>query len=370
MMEKQDKILIVDDIPQNIAVLNEILKDSYKVSVALNGEKALELANAVEQPDLILLDIMMPAMDGYDVCRQLKAKNKTSEIPVIFVTTLGEVEDETEGLALGAVDYLTKPVNSAIVKARIKSQIELKKARDYLKNQNVILDRMVKERTEELMLTQDVTIQCLASLAETRDNETGGHIRRTQNYIRVLAEELRKDEKHKEFLTDSNIDLIYKSAPLHDIGKVGIPDRILLKPGKLTDEEFEIMKKHTVFGRDAIETAEKQLGSNSFLKFAKEIAYNHHEKWDGSGYPNGIKAIHIPISARFMALVDVYDALISKRVYKPPFPHSKAVAIIQDGAGSHFDPGITAAFSNITEKFRLIGLKYADSDEEKEALAL
>ena len=266
---------------------------------------------------------MMPNMDGYEVCRRLKENEATGDIPVIFVTAKSDVEDETKGFDVGGVDYITKPISPPIVLSRVRTHLELKRARQFLKNQNEILDQKVKERTRELTLTQDVTILSLASLAETRDNETGGHIRRTQNYVRLLAEELITHPKFVGVLDDNTVNLLYKSAPLHDIGKVGVPDRILLKPGKLTDDEFEEMRKHTTLGRDAILNAEKGFGENiesSFLSYAREIAYTHHEKWDGSGYPTGISGENIPVSGRLMALADVYDALISKRVYKPPFP--------------------------------------------------
>ncbi len=369
-MEEKKRILLVDDIPQNISLLNEILKESYTISATTNGEKAVKIAQSEAPPDLILLDIVMPEMGGYEVCRQLKNDEGTKDIPIIFVTTKSEVEDETMGLELGAVDYLIKPVNPAIVQARVKNHLELKEAREYLKNQNIILEEKVVERTQELIITQDVTIQCMASLAETRDNETGGHIRRTQNYVRALAEKLSEKEKYRNILDFRTIDLLQKSAPLHDIGKVGIPDSILLKPGKLTEEEFEEMKKHTTLGRDAIATAEIQLGTTSFLASAKKIAYSHHEKWDGSGYPEGVSGEAIPLSGRLMALSDVYDALISKRVYKPPFPHSKAVSIIEEESGSHFDPDLVEAFSSISEEFREIALEFADGEEEREVLSL
>ncbi len=208
----------------------------------------------------------------------------------------------------------------------------------------------------------------MASLTETRDPETGGHIKRTQNYIKALAESLKNQPKFKSILNDEIIELLYKSAPLHDIGKVGVPDEILLKPGKLTAEEFEEMKKHTVYGRDAIAATEKKLGDGSFLHFAIELVYTHHEKWDGSGYPMGIKEEEIPLSGRLMALADTYDALISKRVYKPPFSHEKAIEIIMEGKGTHFDPDLVDAFLKIEEIFRQIAIKYADSEEERSVL--
>ncbi len=357
----KQRILIVDDTSENIDVLVDVLSD-YKRSVANNGKKALAIATSDKPPDLILLDIMMPGIDGYEVCKRLKTFEKTKEIPVIFLTAMTSEESETKGLELGAVDYITKPISPPIVKERVKNHLELKLARECLKNQNVVLEEKVRERTKDLVLTQDVTIFSLAVLAEYRDPETGGHIKRTQNYIKALAKKLQKNKKFIGILDDQTIELLYKSAPLHDIGKVAVPDSILLKPGKLNDEEFEEMKKHTVYGRDAILAAEKMLGKEmTFLRYAREIAYGHQEKWDGSGYPQGIKGDDIPLSARLMALADVYDALRSKRVYKPAFPHHKAVEIISGGKGKHFDPVLVDTFLEIEDEFRNIALEYADS---------
>ncbi len=354
-------ILVVDDISENIELLEAILSLDYKVKVALNGEKALEIVRSKEPPELILLDIMMPDMDGYEVCRRLKASAVTKKIPVIFVTAKSEVTDETRGFEVGAVDYITKPVSPSIVRARVKTHLTLY-------DQNRMLEEKVKERTKELAHTQDVTIHGLAVLAETRDNETGGHIMRTQRYILALAEYLVAHFKFRDFLDNDTIELLFKSAPLHDIGKVGVSDSILLKPGKLTHEEFEEMKKHTTYGQKAIIKAEEALGrdrSNSFLRFAREIAYAHHEKWDGSGYPQGLTEDDIPIPGRLMAVADVYDALISRRVYKPPFPHEKAVAIMAEGRGTHFDPDMIDALLELEKGFRQIASKFADFEEER-----
>jgi len=354
-------VLVVDDAETNIDILMETLGDDYDVSVAMDGESALESV-ASDRPDLILLDIIMPGMDGYEVCKRLKDDETTRNIPVIFLTAMTEVQDEAKGLALGAVDYVTKPFSPELVKSRVHNQLELKRHRDHL-------EELVKERTREVELTREVTIESMATLAEYRDPETGGHIQRTKNYVRLLAEHLKGHPKFKDFMDDETIELLYKSAPLHDIGKVGVKDSILLKPGKLTDEEFEEMKMHTTFGRDAISAATNKLGSSSFLRYAEEIAYTHQEKWDGSGYPQGLKNDNIPISGRLMAVADVYDALISRRVYKAPFTHSKAVEIIREGKGKHFDPDMADAFLEIHEKFRKIAIEYADHDEEREALA-
>ena len=354
-------VMVVDDVESNIDILVEVLGDSYEISVAMDGETALQdiIKNI---PDLVLLDVMMPGIDGYEVCKKLKENPKTAEIPVIFLTALSEEEDEAKGLALGAVDYITKPFVYELVKSRVRNQLELKLHRDHLED-------LVRARTRELELTQEVTIGCLGTLAEYRDPETGGHISRTQVYVRLLADYLNRRGVYKDLLDDATIELLYKSAPLHDIGKVGVPDDILLKPGKLTDEEFEEIKKHTAYGSDVIASQEKKLGVNSFLTHAKEIAGTHHEKWDGTGYPLGISGNQIPISGRIMAVADVYDALISKRVYKPPFSHKKAVEIILDGRGSHFDPDVVDAFVELEEQFRQAAIKFADFEEEREALS-
>lgn len=358
-------ILVVDDTPDNLSLMSGILKDSYKVKVANSGEKALKIAESLPAPDLILLDIMMPGIDGYQTCIRLQTHANTRHVPIIFLTAKAEVEDETYGLELGAVDYITKPISPPILLARVKTQLELKRMQDFLRDQNQFLETEVQKRTAEVMAIQDVTIHAMASLAETRDNETGNHIRRTQHYIKVLAEKLRHHPRFAYFLDDEKtLNMLFKSAPLHDIGKVGIPDRILLKPGRFEPEEFEIMKTHTTLGRDAIQHAEEQLGIEMpFLTMAKEIAYGHQEKWDGSGYPEGLAGDDIPISARLMAIADVYDALISRRVYKEGMPHEKAVEIILQGKGQHFDPDMVDAFMELQEEFRIIAATYADNDD-------
>lgn len=358
-------ILVVDDTPDNLTLMSALLKDSYKVRVANGGERALKLAVASEPPDLILLDIMMPGMDGFEVCRRLKAEPATREIPVIFLTAKTDVEDEARGLALGAVDYITKPISPPIVLARVQTHLTLKASADFLRDKNAYLEGEVEKRTREVAAIQDVTIMAMASLAEARDNETGNHIRRTQLYVKELAKQLQTHPRFADFLSDRHIALLYKSAPLHDIGKVGIPDHILLKPGKLTVDEFEIMKTHTTIGRDAIAQAGHLIDTEGgFLHIAMEIAYSHQEKWDGSGYPQGLAGDDIPVAARLMALADVYDALISRRVYKAPMPHDEAVEIIRNGKGSHFDPDMVEAFLQIQEKFLAIANRYADSDQD------
>lgn len=363
-------ILVVDDTPDNLSLMAGLLKDEYRVKLANNGEKALAAVRGAGPPDLILLDIMMPGMSGYEVCEQLKADPATQRIPVIFLTAMTATEDEKKGLDLGAADYITKPISPPILMARVKTQLENKAAADFLRDQAEYLRTEVEKQTRLVSAIQDVTILAMASLAETRDSDTGNHIRRTQYYVQELAHRLKDHPRFRAFLTPENIELLFKSAPLHDIGKVGIPDRILLKPGRFEPEEMEIMKTHTTLGRDAIVHAETALSIEvDFLTMAKEIAYSHQEKWDGSGYPEGLSGDDIPISARLMAVADVYDALISRRVYKDGMPHEKAVAIIQQGSGSHFDPDVAEAFMEAAEAFRDIARRYADSDTDLEQKA-
>jgi len=363
-------LLVVDDTPQNLSLMSGLLRDDYRVLVANGGERALALAQGDPAPDLILLDIMMPGMDGYTVCSRLKESPATRDIPVIFLTARSEVDDEQHGFDVGAVDYITKPISPPIVLARVRTQLLLKRARDMLADQNAWLESEVQRRMRELAALQDATIMAMASLAETRDNETGNHIRRTQHYLRVLAMKVSEHPRFAELRDPTIVELLYKSAPLHDIGKVGIPDHILLKPGRLSADEFEIMKTHTTLGRDAILAAETLLDTpNNFLRHAREIAFGHQEKWDGSGYPQGLSGDDIPMSARLMALADVYDALISRRVYKPAFDHATALKIIVEGRGTHFDPDLVDAFLHVADEFEQIALRYADAEPDESGVA-
>ncbi|MBX9296021.1 two-component system response regulator [Chromobacterium piscinae] len=356
-------VLLVDDSPESLTQMYALLKPRYRTLIANSGERALQIVEGDMLPDLVLLDVMMPGLGGLEVCRRLKAEPRTESIPVIFLTAMSEHEDEQAGFDAGAADYIIKPVSPPIMLARVGTHLRAKAVADFLEDKAAFLQEEVERRTREVQVIQDVTIMALASLAETRDHETGNHLRRTQNYVRALALELRNHPRYRQQLDDETVQLLYKSAPLHDIGKVGIPDDILLKPGPLTPEEFEVMKTHTVLGRDTIASAERMLDApSSFLRLAREIAYCHQEKWDGSGYPQGLAGEAIPLSARLMAVADVYDALISRRVYKPPFSHEKAVEIIRDGSGRHFDPEMVKAFLQITDSFREIALRYTDSD--------
>ncbi|GAB2528845.1 MULTISPECIES: two-component system response regulator [unclassified Simplicispira] len=354
-------VLVVDDTPDNLVLVSELLGDHYRVKVANSGARALKAAQTDPVPDLVLLDIMMPEMDGYEVCRQLKASAATRDIPVIFLTARADRDDERLGLELGAVDYITKPMSPPIVLARVQTHLALKATADFLRDKSAYLEREVTLRTLEVQALQDVTMMAMASLAETRDDETGNHIRRTQLYVKALAERLSTHPRFEAVLNTQMIDLIYKSAPLHDIGKIGIPDHILLKPGKLTDHEFEVVKEHTLLGRKAIEGAERRLGMRvRFLNVAKDMACCHHERWDGTGYPLCLAGDAIPVPGRLMALADVYDAIISRRIYKSASTHEQACSAIVKGRGTQFDPDVVDAFIDIAEEFRDIALKYPD----------
>jgi putative two-component system response regulator len=361
MAASHPTILIVDDTPENLSILGELLQHDYRVRAANSGRRALQIAQGQPTPDLILLDVMMPEMDGFAVLGHLREDPKTRDIPVIFVTAMDGTHDEEHGLDCGAVDYITKPIRPNIVLARVRTQLDLKRARDILHDQNSYLEAEVARRMAENQLIQQVSIHALARLAETRDPETGNHLHRTQEYVRTLAQALRRHPRFIDHLDEPKIDDLAKSAPLHDIGKVGIPDHVLLKPGPLTAEEWVIMKTHAELGARAIAQAEADTEARvEFLDIAKEIARHHHEKWDGSGYPDGLAGEAIPVSARLMALADVFDALISKRVYKDAFTHETALKIIVEGSGKHFDPDIVSAFIGEFETFRRIAHTYSD----------
>lgn len=324
-VEKQ-VVLVVDDVPSNIDVLSEILRPAYQVKVVTNGVMALKIAMGPQPPDLILLDIMMPEMDGYEVCRQLKANPATCHIPVIFVSAMDEVNDETKGFELGAVDYITKPVSPSIVKARVKTHLALF-------DQNRILEKKVKERTAEIHDTRLQIIHCLGAASEYRDEETGTHISRMSQYSRVIALSAGMSQEEGE--------LLLQAAPMHDVGKIGIPDRILLKPGKLDAQEWEIMKTHTTIGAKIIGNHPSEL-----LTLAAQVALTHHEKWDGTGYPYGLKGEEIPVHGRIVMLADVFDALTSDRPYKKAWSEEAAIEEITRMSGQHFDPQLVLAFMN------------------------
>lgn len=377
--KSQKTVLVVDDTPDNLTLIGQLLRSEYHLRVANSGQRALKVADSEPRPDLILLDVMMPEMDGYQVLQRLREQANTRNIPVIFVTAMNADQDEELGLSLGAVDYVSKPIKPGLLLARVRAHLELKSARDALARQNTELDAEVHRRMAENDLIKDFSLNALATLAEKRDNETGNHLRRTQAYIEALMERLCNHPRFSAELADPQArQRIAKAAPLHDIGKVGIPDAILLKPGKLTAEEFEIMKTHASIGAQAIGDAihsvqAAQLQSHNaqdaaltaqslgFLETTRQIAGSHHEKWDGSGYPQGIAGDVIPLAARLMALADVFDALMSKRHYKAAFTLADAVDIIRQGRGQHFDPDITDAFLALQDVFADIAIRFSDS---------
>jgi putative two-component system response regulator len=356
-------LLIVDDVPANLSVLGGLLHDAgFRVKAANSGRAALRYAAQEPRPSLILLDVMMPEMDGYQVLAALRKDPATSDIPVIFLTALDNARDEERGFQHGVADYITKPIKPDVVLARVRSQLLATLARNWLRDQNAALETEVARRLEENELIQTVSIRALAHLAETRDPETGNHILRTQSYVRLLANHLQEHSRFAATLSDAYIKMLAHSAPLHDIGKVGIPDSILQKAGKLTPEEWEIMKTHSKIGSDAIELAERDIDQRvEFLALAKEVARWHHERWDGKGYPDGLVEEAIPISARLMTLADVFDALISKRVYKEALPLEEARAIIAAERGRQFDPDVTDAFLACFAEFSTIAASYRDS---------
>jgi putative two-component system response regulator len=358
-------VLIVDDQPENLTILGDLLEAECHVRVANSGARALKIAASAPHPNLILLDVLMPDMDGYEVLRHLRANADTHDVPVIFVTAMDSAGDEERGLDLGAVDYITKPINPPIVLARVRTQLQLQRALSTLREQNADLEAEVRRRMRENQVVQDVSMRALASLAETRDNETGNHIRRTQGYVQILARALAAADGDTSLIRSDIIDLLVKAAPLHDIGKVGIPDHILNKPGPLDADEWALMKTHPAIGAHAIEQAiagEEDHAPLAFLHVAMDIAYSHHEKWDGSGYPDGLRGDTIPLAARLMALADVFDALISRRVYKLPFPHQEAARIIGEGHGTHFDPRLTDLFFANFDKICAVALRYSDAE--------
>jgi len=357
-------ILVVDDVPDNLLVASDLLrKAGYSVRAANSGPVALRYAEQDPQPDLILLDIMMPGMDGYEVLRQLRESPRTAEIPVIFVSARSDEVDEELGLSLGAADYLSKPIRPLVTLARVRTQIEARAARRLMRSENSRLAMELGERMAESLLARRMGIRALAHLAELRDPETGNHILRTQGYVREIALSLRRQPGYAQALDDRTVDLMTESAPLHDIGKVGIPDRILLKPGPLTDDEWVVMRTHTTIGARAIELAERDLHQEvAFMDIAKQVSQSHHERWDGKGYPQGLSGTAIPLAARIMSVADVFDALTSPRVYKRPMSFEKSYEIITADSGTRFDPSVVQAFCECFERLKDIARAHMDPD--------
>ena len=345
------RILVVDDQQENTSILEKLLQPKgYEVIVANSGKAAIEIIEK-DPPDVILLDLLMPDVDGFEVCRRLRKSRGTRHIPVIIITGVGDRDANIRALELGVDDFLVKPFDSVLLEARMRNSLRSKMLQDeviryqrQLEEYNQTLGERIKERTAQLVRTQQVAVFTLAKLAESRDTETGAHLERMRLYAREIAEELAGRAEDKETIGPGFVEVLYQSSPLHDIGKVGIPDKILLKPGKLTPEEFEIMKLHSTIGGDTLRAADLEAGQDSFLAMGRDIAYYHHERWDGKGYPKGLWGTIIPLSARIVAVGDVYDALTSKRPYKEPFGHEKSRAIIREGCGTAFDPDVVDAF--------------------------
>ncbi len=360
---QQPTILMVDDNPENLTVLGEILRSQYRVLVANSGARALQLAVQAPVPDLILLDVMMPGMSGYDVLSALRASGATHEIPVIFTTAMCTPEAEEHGLRLGAADFITKPLRPAVVLARTQAQLEAKLSRDRMKLDKAGLEIEVISKMLELQAIENVAIRALASLAETRDNETGNHILRTQAYVDLLARLAAGHPKFAQALDEHNITLITRSAPLHDVGKVGIPDRVLLKPGRLTPEERALMQTHAELGAQALQRGLADIGAApGFLTHAIQIARHHHERWDGHGYPDKLAGDAIPLAARLMAIADVFDALISRRVYKEPMTRESARDLMAKNRATQFDPDLLDIFLANFDRFCVIAMRLPDAE--------
>jgi putative two-component system response regulator len=350
--DKTGNILIVDDTPANLDILSEMLRlRGYTIRPVTSGRQALDTA-MISPPDIILLDINMPKMNGYEVCELLKSNVKLNKIPVIFISALNETIDRVKAFSVGGVDYITKPFQYEEVLARVDAHLKISNLQCELEKHNLNLEELVKEKIKELYESQMATILALSELAESRDDDTGKHLDRVQIYCKRLAMELSKNDNYRDIINKSYIDNIFFASPMHDIGKVAIPDSILLKPGKLTFDEFEIMKTHTTLGANTLENVRKKYPVNAFINMGIGIAHYHHERWDGSGYPEGLSGEEIPLSARIMSIADVYDALRSKRSYKEPFSHDDSCDIIMKGSGTQFDPVIIEAFKELQDAFK------------------
>ncbi|MDR0519932.1 MAG: response regulator [Clostridiales Family XIII bacterium] len=348
--EERKIIMLVDDNQTNLKAGKEMLKDHYTVYPAPSAQIMFGILENV-RPDLILLDIEMPEMNGYEAIRKLKSDPDWYSIPVIFVTALTDTGSELEGLSLGAIDYIPKPFSGPLLLKRIENHLFIEEQKDKLKEWNENLEKIVTDRTKEVVKLQNAILGTVGDMVEFRDDVTGGHVARTQKYLELLIDQMVEDNIYHDEVSKWNLDYLLPSAQLHDVGKIAITDLVLQKPGKLTEEEFEIMKSHASIGIDIIKKIEENVGSTTFLKHALNIAGGHHEKWDGTGYPAGLAGEDIPLEGRLMAIADVYDALVSKRPYKDAFSTEKAKQIIDEGSGTQFDPKVIAVFDKVADKF-------------------
>ena len=354
-MKKADKkrksLFIVDDNLTNLNIARDILSKDYNVITIPSAMKMFEMLRKTI-PDIILLDIEMPEMNGYEAIKILKADENYKHIPIIFITVRGDSASELNGLSLGAVDYISKPFAPQLLAKRIEIHATLESQKEQLKQYNDNLAEMVNEKAKEAMGLQDTIISTIAELLECRDYTSCGHISRTQNYLKIFVEALAESGLYKKEVDTWNVDSVMQSCRLHDLGKIAISDKVLKKKSKLTIDEFEEIKTHATYGVEVIEKIQKKAENGAFLEHAKVFAGTHHEKWDGTGYPNGLKGDEIPLQGRLMAIADVYDALISERPYKKAFPHEKAVSIIAEGKGTYFDPNLVDIFLKLEDDFR------------------
>ena len=353
--DNSDIILIVDDDFINRMILTEILQDDYQIIEAANGTETFKILYEDKIiPTVVLLDIIMPDIDGFQVLERIKHEEETKNIPVLFITASDSDETESRGLKFGAADYVTKPFNHDVVRARVDNHINLARYQHGL-------EQLVIKKAAEVTKTYEQTLEVLATIIEYRNLESGAHIRRTTLLTESLVDKMLTTEKFKDALLSENVHSLVKASALHDIGKIGIPDSVLLKPGKLTDEEFDMMKTHTSVGSEIIESIASTLPDNDlYLKYAQDICHYHHERWDGKGYPSGLKGEEIPLSARLISVVDVYDALVNPRCYKPPFTHDVSLGIIVEGRGTQFDPDIVDILPEISETFRKLEKLHGD----------
>ena len=347
-------IILVDDDLTNLAIGSNALEEYHNVITLNSGARLLKMLEK-KIPDLILLDVDMPEMNGFETIAHIKSNKKLEHIPVIFLTAKSDSASELEGLSLGAIDYIAKPFSPPLLLKRIELHLLVESQRQELIEFNENLLAMVDEKTKTVVELQNAVLRTMAELVECRDDITGSHIERTQNYLRILIDALCKSGLYRDEVSSWDVELILQSAQLHDVGKIAIEDTILRKPGKLSEEEFEKIKTHTIFGEKVIERIKESTSDQAFLEQARILASTHHEKWDGSGYPRGLSGMEIPLQGRLMAIVDVYDALVSNRPYKKALTHKQSVDIIKNSSGVHFDPALVDLFLSVADEFNKVG---------------